>query len=72
MVNANYIAIYDKEEVNFYDAKTTVITVSEEAALQGWQCPNAGLWQIPLIDKPKNLNTNTLLLDHPTKLQSQN
>jgi hypothetical protein len=44
VVNADYIAIYDKEEVNFYDAKTTRITVSEEAVLKGWQCPAAGLW----------------------------
>ena len=49
-----------------------MITVSEEAALQGWRCPNAGLWHVPLIDKSKNLNTDTLLLNHPTMLQSKN
>jgi hypothetical protein len=43
VVDADYIAIYDKEEVNFYDAKTKKITVSEEAVLKGWQCPAAGL-----------------------------
>jgi hypothetical protein len=72
VVNADYIAIYDKEEVNFCDAKTTKITVLEEAVLKGWQCPAAGLWWLPLVENPVNLNTNTLQLDHPTKLQSQN
>ncbi len=43
VVNADYIAIYDKEEVNFYDAKTTKITVLEESVLKGWLCPAAGL-----------------------------
>jgi hypothetical protein len=35
VVNVDYIAIYDKEEVNFYDAKTTKITISEESVLKG-------------------------------------
>jgi hypothetical protein len=72
VVNADYIAIYEKEEVNFYDTKTTKITVLEEAVLKGWQRPAAGLWLLPLVENPVNLNTNTLLLDHPTELQSQN
>jgi hypothetical protein len=72
VVNADYIAIYDKEEVNFYNAKSTKITISEEAVLKGWRCPAAGLWRLPLVENPVNLNTNTLLLDHPAKLQSQN
>ncbi len=67
-----YIAIYDKEEINFFDAKTTKITLWEEAVLKGWQCPAAGLLQLPLVENPVNLNTVTLLLDHPTKLQSRN
>jgi hypothetical protein len=40
--------------------------------LKGWQCPAAGLWRLPLVENPVNLNTDTLLLDHPTELQSQN
>jgi hypothetical protein len=70
VVNADYIAIYDKEEVNFYTPKTTKITVLEDAVLKGWQCLAAELWRLPLVDNPVNLNTNTLLLDHPTELQS--
>jgi hypothetical protein len=70
VVNADYIAIYDMEEVHFYDAKTTKTTVSEEAVLKEWQCQAAGLWRLPLVENPVNLNTDTLLLDHPTELQS--
>jgi hypothetical protein len=36
VVDANYIAVYDKEEVNFYDAKTTEINVLVETVLKGW------------------------------------
>jgi hypothetical protein len=70
VINADYIEIYDKEEVNFYIAITTKITVSERAVLKGWQCPAAGLWWLPFVDNPVNLNTDTLLLNHPIKLQS--
>ena len=72
MVDADYIAVYDKEEVNFYDAKTTKVVITEEAVLTGFRCPKIGLWRVPLIEKPTNLNTDTLILDHPTKLASLN
>jgi hypothetical protein len=64
VVDADFTRIYDKEEVNFYNAKTTKITVSKEAVLKGWQCPAAGLWWLQLVENPVNLNTDTLLLDH--------
>jgi hypothetical protein len=51
---------------------TTKIVVSEEAVLKGWRCPVAKLWHIPLVDKPDNLNTDTLLLDHPAQLENLN
>ena len=72
MVDADYIAVYDKDEVNFYDAKTTKITITEEAVLSGFRCPKVGLWRVPLVASPTNLNTDTLILDHPTKLASLN
>jgi len=43
-VEADYIAIYNKKEVNYYDAKTTQINVSNAAVLTGWQCPKTRLW----------------------------
>jgi hypothetical protein len=72
VVDADYIAIYDKEEVNFYNTMPTKMTVLEEAVLKGWQCPAAGLWWLPFVENPVNLNNDTLLLDHPTEFQSQN
>ena len=40
---ANYITIFDKEEVNIYDVNNTVITVMRGAILRGFKCPNK-LW----------------------------
>jgi hypothetical protein len=36
VIIADYIAIYDKEKVNLYNAKTMKTTVLEEAVLKGW------------------------------------
>jgi hypothetical protein len=69
---AGYTVIYDKDEVNFYNARTTKITVSEEAILTGWQCPHQKMWRIPLVPIVTNLNTDMLLLDHPSGLDSLN
>jgi hypothetical protein len=41
--NAGYTAIYNENEVNFYDAKTTKITVSAKVVLKGWRCPRTVL-----------------------------
>jgi hypothetical protein len=35
-VDANYIAIFDKDKVNIYDVNKTSIVVSHGAILQGW------------------------------------
>jgi len=34
--DANYVTIFDKDEVNIYDANKTTIVVSRSAILQGW------------------------------------
>ncbi len=67
-----HLHIYDKDEVNFYNARTTKITVLEEAILTGWQCPHQKMWRIPLIPIVTDLNMDTLLLDHPSGLDSLN
>jgi hypothetical protein len=41
--DANYISIFDQEEVNAYDANTTKITVSRGSVLKGWR-DRDGLW----------------------------
>ncbi len=38
-VDANYIAIFDKDEVKIFDANNTEVTVSRVAILRGWRCP---------------------------------
>jgi hypothetical protein len=69
---AGYTAIYDKDEVNFYDTHTTKTTVLADAVLKGWQYPCMNLWRIPLVPFITNLNTDTLILDHPSGQDSLN
>ncbi len=69
---ARYTIIYDKDKVNFYNARTTKITVLEEVILKGWQCPHQKMWRIPLVPIVNNLNMDTLLLDYPLGLDSLN
>ncbi len=61
IVDANYIAIFDKDKVNIYDANKTIITVSCSAILCGWQCKQTKLWRVPLTKIVKNENTDTVL-----------
>jgi hypothetical protein len=69
---AGYMAIYNKDEVNFYNVRTTKITVSVDAVLKEWQCPRMNLWHVPLVPFITNLNTDTLILDHPSGQHSLN
>ena len=64
--DAGYTAIYDENEVNFNDAKTT------NAVLKGWCCHLTHLWCFPLFPIITNLNTDTLVLDHPSSQDSLN
>jgi len=61
--DANYVAIFDKDEVNIYDANKTTIVVSRGAILRGWRCKQTKLWRIPLIKNVTNENTDTVLCD---------
>ncbi len=63
LVDANYIAIFDKDGVNIYDTNKTTIVVSRGAILWGWRCKQTKLWQVPLLNNIKNNNTNTVLCD---------
>jgi hypothetical protein len=60
-VDANYIAIFDKDEVNIYDTNKTIITVSRSTILRRWQCKQTKLWWVPLTKIVKNENTDTVL-----------
>ena len=62
---AGYITVFDKEEVNIYDAQNTTLTVSKGAILRGWFDKRANLWRIPLIPVVLNNNTDTVLVNKP-------
>jgi hypothetical protein len=58
--DAGYTAIYDENKVNFYNTKTTKITVSaEEAVLKGLCCPPTNLWRVPLFPIVTKTSTRT-------------
>ena len=63
--DANYIAIFDKDELNIYDANKTKVTISRGAILRGWRCKETKLWRIPLVPHVSNNNTDTVLCDRP-------
>jgi hypothetical protein len=64
-VNAGYTVVYDNKEGNYYKKATTKIVVLEDVVLQGLQYPRNKLWRVPLVPNVQNLNTDTILLDHP-------
>jgi hypothetical protein len=70
--DADYIDVYDKHEVNYYDAMTTMVTVSNAAVLTGWRCTTTGLWRVPLVTNRKNYNVDTLLINHPSRFANLN
>ncbi len=62
---ANYVTIFDKEEVNVYNANNTIIAVTRGAILQGWWDAATRLWRIPLVAVVRNNNTNTVIVYRP-------
>eukprot|EP00804_Cyclotella_cryptica_P025708 CCRYP_002910-RA/>CCRYP_002910-RA protein AED:0.40 eAED:0.40 QI:0/-1/0/1/-1/1/1/0/248 len=68
--DAGYTAVYDKDEVNFYDSNK--IHVNATSILQGYRCPHTGLWRVPLRQITCNINNDTLILDSPCGTKSLN
>ncbi len=64
-VDANYIAMFDKDKVNIYDANNTKITVTRAAIFQGWRSNQTKLWHIPLIKHKQINNTKSVLCNRP-------
>jgi hypothetical protein len=62
---ANYITIFDKKEVNIYDANDMIIAVTRGAILRGIKCPMTGMWRIPLVDLIRNNNTKMVIVNCP-------
>ena len=71
-VEAGYMSVCYRDEVNIYDGRTATITVSEEAVLKGWRCPHTKLWRIPLRSQVTDLNIHIPLLNGPTGRESIN
>ena len=57
--------MFDKDTVNIYDANDTIITVTKDAILRGWRDTGIKLWQIPLVEVVRNLNTDTIIVNKP-------
>ena len=68
--DAGYTAVYDKDEVNFYDSDK--IHINATSILQGYRCPRTGLWWVPLQKITHNINDDTLILDSPCGMKSRN
>jgi hypothetical protein len=66
--DANYTAVYDKHEVNFYHSDT--INITERTVLTGYRCPHTSLWRVPLRPIIMNENVDTLILDSKCGLHS--
>jgi hypothetical protein len=60
-VDANFVAIFEKDEVNIYNANKTTIIVFHSTILRRWGCKQTNLWQVPLIKKIQYNNTDTVL-----------
>jgi hypothetical protein len=63
---ANYNAIFDKDELNIYNANNTKVTVSCSAILCGWRCMDTNLWRIPLVPHVTTNNTETIPMQPTT------
>ena len=67
----DYIKVFDKDEVNVYDANDVEIKTTRGAILRGWRVPSEGLWRFPLVKDAQricNLNTETGILKHELQL----
>jgi len=67
LAEAEYVSIFDNDEVNVYLTHNTVIKVSRSAVLRGYKCPQTRLWRTSLTKNPiterTNLNTDTVIVD---------
>ena len=49
LVKQGYAALFTDDGFKVYDATNTKIRVSRDAVLNGYYCPDASLWRIPLL-----------------------
>ena len=53
--NHGYIPIFEADNMSVYNGETTTITVSRNAAPEGWYAPKKKLWWIPLVKNVSNV-----------------
>ena len=51
LVKEGYVQIFERDKFKVYDATHTKIWVTRGAVLQGYYCPDEGLWRIPLLNR---------------------
>ena len=68
--DTGYTAVYDNEEVNFYEKEH--VKIEAKVVLRGYRCPKSRLWRVPLTEIIVNENTDTILLDSPCGHKSTN
>jgi hypothetical protein len=49
VADAGYVTVYDKDEMNVYEAAITQIVAKEDAVMTGWCDWEMGLWRVPLV-----------------------
>ena len=59
--DADYMAVFDKEKVEIFDANNTKVLVTCGAILRGWRCKDTGLWRTLLTKEVKDNNTDMVL-----------
>ena len=60
-----HVLVYDKEEVNIYNATNTDMDMNFKEILTGHFSKNTGMCHIPLKEKVENETTNTLVVNWP-------
>ena len=49
--DARYFSIFDEEEIQMYDARTTKVATSKPPVLKWWRDKVSTLWRIPLVKR---------------------
>jgi hypothetical protein len=63
IAEAEYISIFDEDNVNIYNTTNMKITVSHSIILRGYCGASSGLWSIPLTPNTVNEDMDTTLMN---------
>ena len=69
LADANYHTVFTPNEVLVYDG---AVEANKVPVWKGWRDSETGLWRVPLVDKVKNLNTDTKVLQQEEMIQAFN